>query len=357
MERASNISVGAFNTTVSNNQTRNANDLTINEKTNEGVRLFVCATLALATLAALLAGWTPLSFSIVTVFLFAGPHNWFEFRYFLMRLPARLGRSRNFFLAAFAGLPLLALSYMSFPALYRFNVMSVGAWSTIIAAWNTALILWIALLVRLRAKQKTRSDWSWFPAVAFLLAALNWLAPELFSLAIVYVHPLVALVFLDRHLKRTRPAWLRAYRRCLCLLPLILAALWWRLANAPSLPDDNGLAWRITQHAGAELLPHVSSRLLVSTHVFLETLHYGVWLVALPLIGARGKIFDARSIPLVTHPHGFPSLIRAALAIGLFAVALLWLAFAADYNTTRDVYFTVAVAHVLAEVPFLLRMI
>jgi hypothetical protein len=34
---------------------------------------------------------------------------------------------------------------------------------------------------------------------------------------------------------------------------------------------------------------------------------------------------------------------------------LLWLCFAADYATTRDVYFTVAMAHVLAEVPFLLR--
>ena len=51
--------------------------------------------LALACAAALLAGWLPLGFSIVTVFLFAGPHNWIEARYFLTRLPARWGRLRT----------------------------------------------------------------------------------------------------------------------------------------------------------------------------------------------------------------------------------------------------------------------
>jgi hypothetical protein len=35
----------------------------------------------------------------------------------------------------------------------------------------------------------------------------------------------------------------------------------------------------------------------------------------------------------------------------------LWGAFLADYPLTRDVYFTVATLHVLAEVPFLLRLL
>src|SRR6266542_399234 len=81
-------------------------------------QLFAAVSLSLAVLAALLAGWAPLGFSIVTVFLFAGPHNWIEGRYFLERLPARWGKLRAFFLlglggvfgltAAFAGLPALA---------------------------------------------------------------------------------------------------------------------------------------------------------------------------------------------------------------------------------------------------------
>ena len=48
----------------------------------------------------------------------------------------------------------------------------------------------------------------------------------------------------------------------------------------------------------------------------------------------------------------------AAMLIVAFAmVVALWLGFSTDYATTRDVYFTVAIAHVLAEAPFLLRML
>jgi len=45
------------------------------------------------------------------------------------------------------------------------------------------------------------------------------------------------------------------------------------------------------------------------------------------------------------------------LICGLVAVAALWFGFSANYTLTRDVYFAVAMAHVLAEAPFLLRMI
>ncbi len=39
----------------------------------------------------------PIAFSIATVFLFAGPHNWFEARYILGRLPAQAGKLWGFF--------------------------------------------------------------------------------------------------------------------------------------------------------------------------------------------------------------------------------------------------------------------
>jgi hypothetical protein len=183
------------------------------------------------------------------------------------------------------------------------------------------------------------------------------MSPELFSLAIVYVHPLVALWFLDRHLRRNKPEWLRIYRRCLMCLPLLLFGMLWQLSRTVPLADDNGLFWRITQHAGAELLPNVSSHMLVSTHLFLEMLHYGVWIFALPLIGATGAIWSVKSIPIAKHKRGFPKIVAAFLCCALFAVLLLWLGFSANYSLTRDIYFTIAMAHVLAEAPFLLRMI
>src|SRR5262245_48653172 len=65
---------------------------------------FALGALAVAGLSAFLAGWLPVGFSIVTVFLFAGPHNWLELRYFMGRMPGRWGRLRGYFLLAFAGI-------------------------------------------------------------------------------------------------------------------------------------------------------------------------------------------------------------------------------------------------------------
>ena len=322
-------------------------------------RVFAVVAILCVVSAAAFASWLPLQVSIVTLFLFAGPHNWFELRYFLMRLPVRFGRSRNFFLTAFAGLGVLTLTYVSLPFLYNATLWSEEAWYACLASWNTALLFWLALLVWLRSKQKPRANWKWTIPVALALCSLNWLGPDLFSLAIVYVHPLIALWFLDRHIRRTRPAWSRAYRRCLWLVPVVLAMLIWQLSQTAPLADDNGLFWRITQHSGAEVLPQVSSHMLVSVHLFLEMLHYGVWIIALPLIGRIGsaRFWEVRTVPIARHPKGFPRIVAALLIVVLVAVGVLWFGFSIDYSTTRDVYFTIAIAHVLAEAPFLLRML
>ncbi|MGH9871316.1 MAG: hypothetical protein ACRD9S_02485 [Pyrinomonadaceae bacterium] len=361
MERTANIDLAAWR----------ANGAALGANRQLSVRVFAGTLILCACASALFASWLPLQFSVVTVFLFAGPHNWFELRYFLTRLPVRFGKSRNFFLTAFAGIGFLTVTYIALPVLYSFNLFPDHLWPTALASWNSLLLLWIGVLVWLRGKNKLRRDWSWALPVALGLCALNWLAPEFFSLGIVYLHPLVALWFFDRHLARTRPQWLRTYRRCLCLLPPLLVGMFWQLSRTAALPDDNGLFWRITQHAGAQLLPNVSSHALVTTHVFLEMLHYGVWLVALPLISPLAKIGNTQkfatrkpeaiwrigSVPVARHPRGFPRLVWTALALGVFLVAILWFGFSVDYATTRDVYFTVAIAHVLAEAPFLLRML
>jgi hypothetical protein len=361
MERTANIDLAAWR----------ADSVSLVANHQLSVRVFACTLILCACFSALFASWLPLQFSVVTVFLFAGPHNWFELRYFLKRMPVRFGRSRNFFLTAFAGIGFLTVSYIALPVLYNFDLFADHLWPTVVASWNSLLLLWIGVLVWLRGKNKPRRDWSWAMPVAFSLCAVNWLAPQFFSLAIVYVHPLVALWFFDRHLARTRPQWLRTYRRCLSLLPLLLVGMFWHLSRTTALADDNGLFWRITQHAGAQLLPNVSNHALVTTHVFLEMLHYGVWLVALPLIAPlarpgdsqklstrkREAIWSIKSVPVARPPRGFPRLVATALALGVIFVAMLWFGFSVDYVTTRDVYFTVAIAHVLAEAPFLLRML
>src|SRR5262249_53668923 len=147
-------------------------------------RVFAATALALTAAAALLAGWAPLGFSIVTVFLFAGPHNWFELRYFLTRLPARWGRLCGFFLLGFGGVVILTASFACLPLLAEVAGWSQSGWLTASAIWNTALIVWIAVLVQWRSRTNPRHDWSWTVPGACLLVGVSWLAPLEVGLAL-----------------------------------------------------------------------------------------------------------------------------------------------------------------------------
>jgi multidrug resistance efflux pump len=62
-----------------------------------------------------------------------------------------------------------------------------------------------------------------------------------------------------------------------------------------------------------------------------------------------------RSIPLARRSLGWRHALTLLLAVGLGVVLLLWAGFLADYPLTRDIYVSVAIVHILAEVPFLLR--
>ena len=318
---------------------------------------FAVPFLGFCIVAASIISWKPIQLSIATVFLFAGPHNWIEFRYFLGRMPVRWGIAKLFYSVGLGGVALMAAGYILLYALGQAWYLNEAAWTVGTALWNTLMLLWVCALVYLRGREAKQADRSWIFAAGFALCAFVWVEPFWFSLGLVYVHPLVALWFLDRQLKRSRPAWRRAYHLCLAALPLIIVAMWLLLASSPNLPDDDALSWRITQHAGGGFLTGVSSHLLVATHVFLETIHYGAWLVMIPLIGLRGSIWRTNRIPLAVHRYGWPRIVRWGLALGVVVVLGLWVAFGLSYATTRDIYFTFAMAHVLAEAPFLIRLL
>jgi hypothetical protein len=305
--------------------------------------------------AAALAGFAPISFSIATVFLFAGPHNWIEARYFFARLPARWGRLSGYFTFAFAGVFGLTAFFASLPWMASAGAWDQERWDTALALWGSAVVIWIALLIQMRSRQNPRREWSWTMPVAFLAIAGAWLAPALWALGLVYAHPLMALWIFDRELTRRHVPWRGAYRACVACVPLFLIILWARLANAPHLAGDDALRFRIADHAGATILPNVSSHLLVATHTFLEMVHYAIWLIAIPLVGIAGAPWKLHAIPLARRSPSWRTVVAVTLALGSFAVIVLWAAFLVDYPLTRDIYFTVALLHVLAEVPFLLR--
>jgi hypothetical protein len=322
-----------------------------------GGRLLAAGSVALATLAALLAALVPVTFSIAVVFVCAGPHNWMEARYALARIPPRLGRLRPFFLLALVGIIGLTLSYAGLTAWLQCDTADNDASTLALAAWDSLVIGWIVLLIQLRSRQKPRRDWPAAIPLGFLALATAWLAPGLFGVCLVYIHPLMALVILDRELARRRPSWRRGYHACLTILPILVGLLWWQLAAAPDLPGRDAISVRIQQYAGAGLLLGVSSHALVATHTFLETVHYGIWLIAIPGIGLTTAPWKLSGIPMARGAGPARTLVASVLATGAIAVLTLWGGFLVDYPLTRDVYFTAALVHVLAEVPLLLRLV
>ncbi|HUF05749.1 MAG TPA: hypothetical protein VMM38_16425 [Aridibacter sp.] len=314
------------------------------------------ASAAFCAAAALAVGGFPLQASIVTIFLFAGVHNFMEFRYFLARMPVVWGRSRFYYSVAIFGTVALTAGYLSIYFLGGNWLWSLVTWQTAVSGWNTLFILWVGLLFHLRAKQKPGTDGTPAMPVALFVAGAAWLVPAYWSLSLVYIHPLIALWFLDRQIRRSRPEWLNAYRMVLASVPLFLLGLWSVLSSRPDLPADSALFWRIAQHAGAGILPGFSTHFLVAAHVFLETLHYAAWIVLIPLVDRRAIPWRFGSIPLFGKSNGYPKLVAAGFALSALLVVVLWIGFSVDYSTTRDIYFAFAIAHVLAEFPFLIKM-
>ena len=301
--------------------------------------VFLTAFVGACAVAAVLIGSFPLQASIATIFLFAGVHNLMEFRYFAARMPLRWGRSRLFYTVGICGVIVLAAAYLTLYFASGNWLWSLDSWATFSAAWNTAFVLWLGLLFYLRGKQRPKSDWAWAFPVAFLLAALAWMVPQYWSLSLVYIHPFVAMWFLERQIRRSKPEWLRSYHYCLASIPVFVLGLWLAFAGRPNLSEETNLFWRITQHAGSQILPGISSHFLVATHVFLESIHYAVWILLIPLVDWRAVPWKLGEIPLFAGKGGFPKLVIAALVFRLLIVVVWWGGFAVDYTTTRDVYF------------------
>ncbi len=319
--------------------------------------IFACAFILSAIILAIIIGWQPLQLSIITIFAFAGVHNFMEFRYFLTRMPVRWGKSKLFYTVGIGGTCLLTAVYLLLYFGFGGWLWSIDAYAILTATWNTLFILWIGLLFYLRGKQLPNSDWSWAFPIVFLLAALAWLFPMYWALSMIYLHPFVAMWFLERQIRRTKKDWLKAYHFCLATIPVFVVILYFLLSKQPNLPETNFLFSVITNHAGSNILPNISSHFLVATHVFLETIHYSVWILLIPLIDKRAIPWQLNDIPFYNNNQGFPKLVLLILSISCLLVLTLWIGFSANYTLTRDIYFAFAMAHVLAEMPFLIKML
>lgn len=322
---------------------------------------FGTAYLTLIAMAGTLSACFPIPVAICAVFLFAGPHNWMELRYVLERLPAKAGRLWPFFVVSALGIGGLTASFAAIPWLMEQG--RVAQYADCI--WQMALLLWIAALVTMRSRTNPRFDAGWiWPVVCFVIAGV-WIWPQYLPLTLVYLHPLMAIGLLDQELGRSQPAWRAPVRFISGAVFIALMVIAWATAGRNlSGTDQITLAFGptlrtevLSQHSGGGVLPGVSSYFLVAAHTFLELVHYGIWILLLPLVGMRSQPWNTDEIPISRRGRTWCQSIAVTLLISLGLVIVLWVSFWVDYETTRRVYFTIAMFHVLAEVPLLLRMI
>ena len=321
--------------------------------------VFLICCFGVLLFSALVSSFAPIGFSVATVFAFAGPHNWVELRYFLSRLPSKFGPLRTFFCASFAGVFLLGLAYATLITLARENAIEYENAIFYFRTWIASLHLWLMFLCVSRAVNKKLLQQApvLLALCASMVVALQF--PLYFGLALVYLHPLVGLWILERELHRSRPTWVRPYQTALALAAALLTAMVAVLLNQPSLAGDGRLVEQLSRHAGSFLLSDVSTHMLVSVHAFLEMLHYAVWLVAIPIAtrALRRKLWQPARMPISRDSSLLKKIIAVVFLSSSLLVVSLWVAFLGDYSATRDLYFTVAVFHILAELPFLLWML
>lgn len=320
--------------------------------------VFASSCLFLLLISALISSFAPIAFSVATVFLFAGPHNWIELRYFLSRLPSRFGPLRGFFLTSITGVLVLGAAYASLVYSAREHFLDYDPAIVLFRFWIVAFHIWLAVLVSVRGSGLKPARLAILAAIA-TSALAGICAPLYFGLALTYLHPLVGVWILDRELKRSRPQWIVPYRMVVAFSSVVLAVMIAQLFGTASLAADTNLSLQITRHAGSFLLPDLSSHLLVSVHTFLEMLHYGVWLLAIPIatqLFAKRK-FDVLKMPFTRNSSRLQKLISMVFIGSSAAVVALWFSFLNDYSATRDLYFTIAVFHILAELPFLMWLL
>lgn len=310
---------------------------------------------AFILLSAILAGWAPFELTITSVFLFAGLHNWIELRYFLSKLPSRLGPLKSYFSVAISGIVFLAAWHIAMLTVPAFTQIEGRGLFAMIGAWNTVLLGWLGALVLLRGTQKPKRNFKLALAIGCVAIALSWCGPAWLLLGLVYAHPLIGMWILDNELKR-KPHWRKWYRFALLALPPLAVMIFLQASSLMPSCRNEALLWQLYVQSGGTFLEFAPPSSLVAVHAFLELLHYGVWLVAIPL-ATMITTTGIRALPIQRVSGAANVAVLACTAVASLAVVALWTGFSIDYVAARQFYFSIAIIHMLAEIPFLIRLL
>lgn len=296
------------------------------------------AIIGLTGLGALIAV-SPVLAATLSVGFLAGPHNLSEVRYLMGRLPARMGKLRPYFLTSMGGVMLLGATSFLLPFAQS---------ALVVRLWNFGLIAWVTALACLRRRENPRREWPWLEPGALFLAGLMWWYPDAFALALVFGHPLLALVILDRELQAFRRPERAVFRKLLPAVPMGMLALLGVLSV--SYPEA-------TLDLRSFVVMSGTSPLLIACHTYLELIHYAVWIGALPLLAGLTRRNDLSRLPVLKKSAGRLWAARALLLVGTLVSVALWCGFYYDFGLTQHLYFRLAIFHVLVEFPFLVRLL
>lgn len=296
------------------------------------------ALLGLSALGGLISCY-PVLIATLSVAFLAGPHNLMEARYLLGRLPSRTGKLRGYFWWSAVGVMAMGLSSLTLPF--------VGGPSAL-RYWNAALIFWVAGLAALRRREHPRREWPWLEPLALIVTGAMWAHPNLFTLALVLGHPVLALVILGRELHSFRRPERHYYPQVLAAVPVGMMVLLSGLAAR---------GWAGAQEIRSFFVASPGSPLFLAAHTYLELIHYAVWIGALPLLAQATNRHRLKLFPALKKSAARLRAARLLLLLGAVAAGLLWWGFSHNFELTRDLYFRIAIFHVLVEFPFLMRLL
>ncbi len=322
----------------------------------DGRKIFAAASIFLVVASVLLAGLSPVLFSVAIVVVFGAPHNWVEFRYVLSRLPSRLGPFRGFFLTSFIGAILLCITEIVMMFLVQENAISVALARQLVLIWNEFLILWIFALSFSRYPKSLKETALIGGSLTAIMTEPGSLPPQVFTLAIVYVHPAVGLWIFERELRRTRKSWLKTYHLCMLTVPAaVLLLIFWLSGTTYDAAYARSLS-ELSGNVGTNLFKSASPAVLLAVYGFLQMVHYGVWVFAMPLATRSWERWRFDRLPALKNRLIVRTLCGYVFGLGAVALCAFWVGFKLDYASTMNLYVFLSTLHVLAEVPFMFWM-
>lgn len=252
------------------------------------------------------------------------PHVASDVRYLVLR--PRLPR------ALVAWLALGCVALFATRLVSRLHVTSRDLYSLEIAV-GSVLVFVAALLGVARSRSRWRALLVLTATIAIALIAAR--APRTALLVFAYLHNVVGVVL----------GVLYFPRRASAILPLLLGVLALALLFAVGASYQSSTAFGLSIADVATYLapgmPLRAAASLVLVYIFLQALHYAVWLAWIPFV-ARDSTHSLR--------HDFRGLGLAFIALAMIVVAV---ASVRDVHATRDLYLSLAAFHAYLELMLL----